>query len=169
MSRAVWVLHLPDKADINVESGQSVKKDEILAKTKDKEFKSPTSAKVSGVKSGKIKLKFPTAKIEGKGYGQESVWGRLVVCDQLELTDIDCQLSQELIFVPELSNLLLKKGAVVGIKGFITYNREKKVNNLEVPVLVIDKENGEQIKKYQGENCLLHASKDCLLIPNNED
>lgn len=169
MSRAVWVLHLPNQADIKVESGQEVKKGELLVITDDKEFKSPVKAQISEIESKKIKLKFPTIKIQGEGYGKESVWGKLAIYDQLKLTDINCDLSGELIFMPKLSNLLLKKGAVVGVKGFITYEREKKVNELEVPVLVINKKNEKKLKRYEAQNCLLHASKDCLLIPNNED
>jgi hypothetical protein len=169
MSRAVWVFHLPDQAEIKVESGRQVEKGELLALAKGKEFKSPVKSQVSEIKSKKIKLKFPTIKVSGKGYGKESVWGRLGIYDQLELTDINCDLAGELIFVPKLSNLLLKKGAVIGIAGFISFQREEKVNNLEVPVLIINKDDKKKLTKHQGENCLLHASKDCLLIPKNEN
>lgn len=169
MSRAVWVLHLPDNADVKVESDQQVKKGELLAESDDQQFKSPVNSQVSELESNKIKLKFSTNKVEGKGYGQESVWGRLAVYQQLNLTDINCDLSGELIFTPELSNLILKKGTVIGIAGFVTFGREKKVNSLEVPVLVINSDDEDKIKGNEGKNCLLHPKKDCLLIPKNED
>lgn len=169
MSRAVWVLHLPEKAEIKVESGQQIQKDDLLAQSKEKEFKSPTKAEVGKVEARKIKLKFPAIKIEGKGYGKDSVWGKLVIHNQLSLPEISSDLAGELIFVNKLSNLVLKKGAVVGIKGFVTFQREEKVNSLEVPVLEINKGNKSKIENNEGENCLLYPSKNCLLIPNNEN
>lgn len=169
MSSTVWVLHLPDDANIKVESGQQVRQKEILAEAKDKDFESPTKAKISEIKDNKIKLKFSTLKIQGKGDGQDIVWGELAVYDQLGLTDINCNLAGELIFISKLSNLVLKKGSVVGIAGFVAYEREKKVNNLEVPVLVIDEEDKKKLDEHEGKNCLLHASKNCLLIPKDEN
>ncbi len=169
MSSTVWVLHLPDNAKIKVKSGQQVEQKEILAQAKDKEFESPTQARISEIKDNKIKLKFSTLKIQGKGYGQNTAWGELAIYDQLGLTDINCDLAGELVFVPKLTNLLLKKGSVLGIAGFVTYEREKKVNDLEVPVLVIAEKDKRKLVKHEGKNCLLHASKNCLLIPKDED
>ncbi len=169
MSRAVWILHLPKKAEIKVDSGDQVDQGQVLAETEKEKFRSPTAAKAAEIKDNKIKLKFGTFKVPGKGFGKKNVWGKLVIYDDLIFTDINGSLAKKLIFIPELSNLVLKKGAVVGVAGFVTCEYQEEVEDLEIPILVINLEDKDQLTAYQDKNCLLHAGKDCLLIPNDED
>ncbi len=171
MSKTVWVIKLPEEAEVLVESGKKVSQKELLAKKKDKEIKAPTKGTVVELGNGKIKLEFKTEKITGQGLNNLHRWGVLTWHPELSFTQLDHSFQNQILVLQaeNFTSHLISKARTLGVSGLIVFGEKIKKNNWPIPVLVVDKDNAELIKKRHGVKCLLNANSNCLLIPEGAE
>jgi hypothetical protein len=169
MSKALWILRLPEESKIVVEEGEKISLDDKLAVSPEETFFSPVSGKVVEVEEKRIKIKFSAKKIVGQPLGQNHSWGKIEWRPGLVFSQLDRTNSGQIIFVTKLNSILFSKASALGVKGFISCLVEKDLleKKCSLPVLIVP-EKGEELdilEKQKGISCLLDARNGCLLIP----
>jgi hypothetical protein len=172
MSKAVWIINLPESTKVRVKENQIVSADEVLAENDQKEINAPADGKIIEVSDGKIKFEFETLKISGQSLIDKHVWGRLIWSPKINYSQLNSQYQQKIIATgrENLTSHFLSKARTLGVSGIIAFSEEEKeVKSLKkalIPILVVDKKNKNLIKNKDGVKCLLNAGKNCLLVPD---
>ncbi len=167
MKKAFWVVNLPDDAKLLVKSGQVVSAEGVLAEKKEKKIKTPVQGKVVDVDSQKIKLEFKTKKISGQGLNQLRGWGELSFQVDITYSQLNSDYNKRVLVVKSenLTGALVSKARALGVSGLVVIGEKIDEKEWPIPVIAVDEETLQLIKKVKGVKCLLDAGNDCLLIP----
>ncbi len=167
MSKAVWVINLPDDSKTVIDSGQKVSAGDPLAERDDEKIKSPVKGEITDLNNEKIKLEFKAKKITGRGLNKKHGWGKINFQPEISYSLLNCDYQDQIIVLKTdyLTPHLAVKAKTLGVGGLIVYGGQVGKKDWPLPVLEVDKKELKLIKKEEGVKCLLDASNDCLLVP----
>lgn len=174
MFSALWVLHLPKNAQVPIKIGNIIKYKEIIAKAGGKEFLSTVTGKVTEIdedaESIAVKIKFEAEKLTGTGGGKKPVWGKISILGKEPVFSLNYTHRGKIIFAPFANSLLLRKAAVLKVKGIITQKLQGKIsdfNKIKIPFLIIKNliKESPVLKRGKRVKCLLDAKNGVLLVP----
>lgn len=170
MSKTVWVANLPDNNKVLVKKDDQVTSNQILAKTETKEIKAPTAGRVVEVENKKIKLELEMDKISGQGANKFHAWGKINCQPKVNYSQLNSEYQNQILVIEAqcLTSHLAAKAKALGVKGIIVYNGEVESKDWPLPLLTVEKESLDLIKKKEGVKCLLDAQNNCLLVPESD-
>jgi len=170
MSKTVWVINLPEEAEVVVKSGQKVSANDLLAQGSGKDVLAPVGGKIVQIKDKKLKLEFQTKKITGQGLNEFHQWGKICWAPKISYSQLESEYKGKILVVntENVTPHLLSKALALEVSGLVVFGDELKGSNYSLPILVVKKEQAKKIKGREGVECLLDAGNDRLLIPQKE-
>ncbi len=138
----------------------------IAVGKEEKQIISPVTGEVIEAEKERLKVKFGAYRIIGEAVGKGRDWGELMVIGKGELS-LPENIENKILFIDKLTSLHIKKGIVLGVRGFLSFEISSDVCRLEKPSLLfkIEKEAvRNKLAEFSGSSVLLDSANGQLLI-----
>jgi len=138
----------------------------IVIGKEEEQIVSPVIGEVIEAEKERLKVKFNAYRIAGEAVGRGRGWGELVMIAKEE-SSLAENVEDKILFIDKLTSLHIKKGIVLGVKGFLSFEISNEIKDLEKPALLFKMEK-EAIKsklvELLGSSALLDSTSGQLLI-----
>lgn len=173
---SLWSLVLKGKGEFLPAEGDWVEAGEVVGWQKTtkgkKKIIAPILGRVKKKKKKELKIAFRALRLKGRGVGGGRGWGVLLFFrKERPLVSLSQREKGKVLVVEELTPFLVKKGAVLGVKGFVGFKElffSPLKERLGAPVVLVEKKEERVLKENEGEMVLVDGDEGQLLIPLKE-
>ena len=173
MTKALWVLRLPEEAELHISEKDQVTAGDLLASVGKKKYQSKVGGTITSVKPDRVEVSFQAEKITGDGFGKTRRWGRYLFLGQGNFTDLSIDCRNRIVFIESVDQLFLAKSSALGVSGLVCFESHLDAAEgeaSEIPILIVDSKAKLDtfFEKLKDVKCLIDPVSGCLLVPEKK-